>query len=108
MKEMQTVLANTKIYDFMQLDKNRVLIITMQNGVRVLIVDLKRRAQYELKWWADTQRVKLLPWFNYKGRPLVLTVKFDTIYLRNLQNHTIVGKLRDGLSMFDGAFEPLC
>jgi hypothetical protein len=47
-------MENTKIYDFMQIDKNRVLIITMQHGVKVMMVDLKRRAQYELKWWTDT------------------------------------------------------
>jgi len=41
---MQTLLDNMKIYDFIKLDKNRVLIITMQQGVKVLIFDLKRRS----------------------------------------------------------------
>ena len=44
MKPMQTLLDNMKIYDFIKLDKNRVLIITMQQGVKVLIFDLKRRS----------------------------------------------------------------
>ncbi len=108
MKPLQTVLDNMKIYDFVKLDKDRVMIITMQAGVRVLVVDLKRRAQYELKWWADTQKVRVLPCFDLKLRPLVLTVRHDQLTLRNLQNHTIVTKLRDNdLPTVEGVLESM-
>ena len=44
MKPLQTVMDNMKIYDFVKLDKNRILVISMQYGVRVIVIDLKRRS----------------------------------------------------------------
>lgn len=49
----------------------------MNNGVKTLIFDLKKRIKYEVKGLHDTTKVKLLPHFNYKTMPLALTVRYD-------------------------------
>ena len=67
----------------------------MHFGVKLYIIDLKKRSQYEVTWISDTTKVRLLPGFDYQKRPLALNVRHDTIYLRNLQTMQVVNKFRD-------------
>jgi hypothetical protein len=77
-------MENCKIYDMVKLSKTRVMVITMHSGVRVYMIDLKKKIKYEVSWFADTQKIRLMPGFCYKKRPLALTVKYDQTTLRNL------------------------
>ena len=53
-KAIRTFLPSTKIYDMIKISKKKLLIITMSEGVRVLILNLRNRALYEIKSFEDT------------------------------------------------------
>lgn len=85
MKLVADIFDKNKIYDMIKLSRTKVLVITMMLGVKVYMVDLKRKYKYEIPWFSDTSKIKLLPGFNLKTRPLLLIVRYDQLQLRNIQ-----------------------
>ena len=65
--------------------KTKLILTTMHCGVKVYMIDLKKKTQFEVKWFSDTTKIRLLPGFDYTKRPLILTVRHDSMTVRNLQ-----------------------
>jgi hypothetical protein len=84
------------------------MVITMSYGVRVIIFDLKRKTRFELSGFQDTNKLRLMPYFSLDKRPYVLTVRYDQVAIRNLQNLETQVRVRDNLSgSVEGLLEPL-
>lgn len=45
--------------------KTKLLLTTMHCGVKVYMIDLKKKTQFEVKWFSDTTKIRLLPGFDY-------------------------------------------
>ena len=84
-KPILTVMDNTKIFDIQLITNSKLLVTTMHCGVKVYLIDLKKRTQYEIKWFSDTTKIRFLPGFNYNKRPLILTVQNGMMTVRNMQ-----------------------
>lgn len=100
-------MEETKIYELVQLTRDKVLVITMSEGVRVILIDLKRRSRVELKGLRDTNKLRLMPYFDMRRRPLALAMRYEQAAIRNLQNHEITVRVRDVLQSADGLMEPM-
>ncbi len=64
-KPIFTLFDNAKIYDIQLISKTKILVTTMHFGVKLYMIDLKKRSQYEISWLSDTTKVRLLPGFDY-------------------------------------------
>lgn len=63
-KKISCLLENTKIYDFVQISRDKVVAITMSEGVKVIMFDLKKMSRYEITSFRDTNKFKLMPYFH--------------------------------------------
>ncbi len=64
-KPLLTVFDAVKIYDIQMISKTKLLVTTMHCGVKVYLIDIKKRTQYEINWFSDTIKIRLLPGFNF-------------------------------------------
>jgi hypothetical protein len=64
-KPLFTVMDSVKIYDVQMISKTKLIVTTMHCGVKVYLIDLKKRTQYEIKWFSETTKIRLLPGFDY-------------------------------------------
>ena len=74
---MHNILKGHKIYDLTWITKTKfvaVTIISGFSGVRIVVCDIKKRSIYDVNWFKNTTKIRLLPSFNDKEYPLILQI----------------------------------
>ena len=85
--KMDEFLVFYKFYDLIKVPgtKNKIIVQTYGHGVKLLLVDLKKKFHLRMFELRDILRIKLLPLTHFRTYPLVLSQELAMVTLCNMQ-----------------------